>query len=77
MPSLNFQRRHSDTPRGAMTSHQCAYCREDLRLVRQHLSPSRLGAQMATEFYQCRACDSGYAFNPATGKWKAWMADEA
>jgi len=77
MPSLNPQRRVSDDSRGAITGHRCRGCREDLVLVRRHVSPARLGPSITTEFYQCRACDSGYALNVATGTWKAWAADEA
>jgi len=77
MPILDPQRRKSDDSRGALTGHRCTSCREDLVLVRRHLSPARLGPSTTTEFYQCRACDSGYALNPATGTWKAWAADES
>jgi hypothetical protein len=76
MPNLGPLRRKSDDPRGARTGHRCSHCREDLCLVRRHVSPSRLGAPVTTEFYQCRACDSGYAFNPGTRKWKPWAADD-
>ena len=77
MRNLGPQRRKSDDPRGALTGHRCKICREDLRLVRRHVSPLRLGAPVTTEFYQCRACDSGYKLNPGTGAWKPWVADES
>jgi hypothetical protein len=76
MPSLNPQRRGTDDSRGSLTGHRCASCREDLLLVRRHVSPARLGPSITTEFYQCRACDSGYALNLAAGTWKPWAADE-
>jgi hypothetical protein len=44
--------------------------------VRRHVSPTRLGAPVTTEFYQCAACDSGFALNVANGTWKSWVADE-
>jgi hypothetical protein len=31
---------------------------------------------VAIEFYQCDACDSGYALNVATGQWKRWVTDD-
>ena len=77
MPSLNPQRRVTDDSRGSLTGHRCASCREDLALVRRHVSPPRLGPPVTTEFYQCRACDSGYTHNPGTGTWKSWAADES
>ncbi len=77
MPNLGPQRRKSDDPHGAMTGHRCKTCREDLLLVRRHVSPPRLGTPVTTEFYQCRACDSGYAHTPSTGAWKPWIADES
>jgi hypothetical protein len=77
VPSLNPQRRKNDDGRGALTGHRCTRCREDLRLVRTHVSPPRLGAAVTVEFYECRACDSGFALNVGTGTWKAWMPDEA
>ena len=77
MLSLDLQRRKTDAPCGALTRHRCRSCREDLVLVRRHISPDRLGPRMTTEFYQCRACDSGYALNLAGGTWKTWAADEA
>ncbi len=77
MPNLGPQRPKSDESRGAMTGFRCRNCREDLSLVRRHVSPPRLGPPVTTEFYQCRACDSGYAHNPGTGAWKHWAADES
>ncbi len=76
MPSLNPQRRKADDPLGTLTGHRCARCREDLVLVRTHVSPARLGAPMTTEYYQCRACDSGFALSSDTGTWKPWTPPE-
>jgi hypothetical protein len=76
MPNLGQQRRKTDEKQGALTGHRCAHCREDLALVRTHVSPERLGTPVTTEFYQCRACDSGYAHTVATGSWKPWTPDE-
>ncbi len=77
MPNLDPQRRKSDEAHGALTGHKCTRCREDLVFVRRHVSPMRLGPPATTEFYQCRACDSGFALNPATGRWKPWATDES
>lgn len=77
MPNLGPQRPKSIDARGAITGHRCRTCREDLSLVRKHVSPPRLGPPVTIEFYQCRACDSGYAHNPGTGAWKPWVADES
>lgn len=76
MPNLGPLRRKTDNPYGKTTEHRCVGCGGALHLVRRHVSPVRLGAPVTTEFYQCRACDSGYAFNRATGKWKPWVADD-
>ena len=76
MPNLGPMRRDAGKPAGAITGYRCVRCREDLELVRRHVSPPRLGAPVATEFYRCRACDSGYAFSPKTATWKPWMADD-
>lgn len=76
MPHLGPLRRKSDNPRGTITGHRCARCGEGLRFVRRHVSPIRLGVPLATEFYQCGACDSGYVLNPATGKWKASVVND-
>jgi hypothetical protein len=76
MPSLDPRRRRSNDRQGAVTPHRCTTCREHLQLVRTHVSPTRLGEPLTTEFYQCGACDSGFAFNPLTGTWKNWAADE-
>ena len=75
MPSLGPKRRKGDNASGIISGYRCAHCGEGLHLMRRHVSPVRLGARLATEFYQCRACDSGYALNPATGKWKPWVTD--
>jgi hypothetical protein len=31
---------------------------------------------VATDFYQCGACDAGYAVDVSTGAWKRWMTDD-
>lgn len=77
VPKLDPRRRKSDDARGALTTHLCRRCREKLSLVRRHVSPPRLGTPMTTEFYQCDACDSGYALDVAAGTWKFWAADES
>jgi uncharacterized protein with PIN domain len=77
MPNLGPRRGKTPQQPGAVTGHRCVLCHQELRLVRRHVSPPRLGAAVATEFYQCGACDSGYALNPATGKWRNWMADDS
>ena len=77
MPTLDPQRHKSDEPHGGATGHRCKNCREDLVLVRKRVSPDRLGPPLTTEFYQCRACDTGYALNPGTGAWKPWATDES
>lgn len=61
---------------GAVTKHRCRFCRDHLRFVRRHVSPIRFGIPVRTEFYRCPACDSGYALDLGTGKWKRWLADE-
>jgi hypothetical protein len=76
MPSLGPQRRKTDDTRGASSGHRCTRCREQLQLVRRHVSPTRLGTPVTTEFYQCGACDSGFSLNVASGAWKSWVADE-
>lgn len=76
MPILDPQRRKTDNSPAKITGHRCLHCGQDLRFVRKHVSPARLGAPRSTEFYQCRACDAGYAFNRSEGKWKAWVGDD-
>ena len=76
MPNLDPLKRKYESQRSAPPGYKCRCCREGLRLVRKHLSPPRLGPPVATEFYQCSACDSGYALNPETGVWKLWAADD-
>jgi hypothetical protein len=75
MPDLRPQK--TPTPQGTATTHRCRLCRHELHLVRQHVSPPRLGAALTTEFYQCSACDAGFALNVATGKWKPWVSEES
>jgi hypothetical protein len=76
MPRLGSSRRQAGKPAGAITTHQCAHCRQQLDLVARRESPPRLGAPVVTEFYKCRACDSGYLFTPKTATWKPWWADD-
>ena len=78
MPNLGPQRgnRTTNFPSADGARHRCARCREELHLVRRHVSPPRLGAPLATEFYECGACNACYALNLATGKWKPWVGDE-
>jgi uncharacterized protein with PIN domain len=75
MPDLRSLRRRTDTAPTTSTSERCRNCGQDLRLIRTHMSPARLGTPLVTHFYECCACDSGYAFSPATGKWKPWAGD--
>jgi hypothetical protein len=75
MPNLRPQQ--TPNPRGAATTHRCRLCRQELHLVRRHVSPPRLGASLQTEFYQCSACDSGFVLNVATGKWKPWVSEDS
>jgi hypothetical protein len=75
VPNLRPPRPKPDNAAGSSTGIRCRQCGQDLRFVRKHVSPSRLGAPLTTQFYECGACDSGYAFNPANGKWKPWIGD--
>ena len=75
MPKLGPQRRKTDPP-GPATVHRCSMCQHVLHLVRRHESPARLGPIVAVEFYECSACDSGYALNLTTGKWRRWAGDD-
>ena len=76
MPTLGPQRRNTSKVTPEMPGYPCSHCGQPLQFVRKHVSPPRLGPAVETEFYQCVACDSGYARSPSTGKWKPWMADE-
>jgi hypothetical protein len=60
----------------APTKHRCVLCHQDLHFVRQHVSPARFGPVVTTDFYQCGACDAGFAQNLATGKWQRWVGDD-
>lgn len=77
MPNLRPQQRKTPNRPGTVTGHRCRLCRHELHLVRRHVSPPRLGAPLTTEFYQCGACDAGFALNVATGKWKRWVGDDS
>jgi hypothetical protein len=77
MPNLGPLKGKPPDESSKPTGHLCRLCHQELRLVRRHTSPARLGAPVTTEFYQCGACDSGFALNPATGKWKGWSPDES
>ena len=76
MPTLGSQQLHTSEAIRARTGHPCSNCHERLQLVRRHVSPHRLGAPSVTEFYQCIACDSGFAFSASTGRWKPWVTDD-
>jgi hypothetical protein len=76
MPTLGPQRRNTRKTTPEMPGYPCSHCGQLLQFVRKHVSPPRLGPAVETEFYQCVACDSGFARSPSTGKWKPWMADE-
>lgn len=55
----------------ATAAHRCPQCREQaLRLHRRHVSPSRLGAPLVTEYWDCDFCDAHYQFTPAENRWK-------
>jgi hypothetical protein len=77
LANLPLGRRRSDArPNTAPPPHLCRACKTHLLLIRRHTSPPRLGAPVLTEFYRCDGCDSGYAFSPATGRWKPWHLEE-
>ena len=77
MPNLGPPlRRKTDSCRHQSTEYRCIRCREVLHFAHRHTSPVRLGAAVTTEIYLCLACDGGYAFNPATRKWKPWVTDD-
>ena len=76
MPNLGPLRRETD-PCRQPSEYRCMRCREVLHFAHRHTSPVRLGAPLTTEFYLCLACDAGYAFNPATRKWRPWEDDAA
>jgi hypothetical protein len=68
----------SNRPRHAKNAdmRRCGHCRQDLQFLHRKVSPARLGTQVVMEFYQCPACDAGYAINVGTGQWKPWIPDE-
>ena len=76
MPNLGPLRGKTPKPPAVVPGHRCERCRQELNFVRRHVSPPRLGPAVTTEFYECCACDSAYALNTATGKWKPWVGDE-
>ena len=77
MPNLRPQRDNTPSrPSPVGDNHRCPRCHEGLRFVRRHESPLRLGAPVVAEFYQCGACDAGFSFNPAAGKWKSRVGDD-
>jgi hypothetical protein len=58
--------------RQAPSSHRCPQCRETaLVLQRRHVSPSRLGEPLVTEYYDCDCCDARYTYSPAADRWRA------
>jgi len=53
---------------GAVTTHRCLDCREQLASRRQHTSPPRLGPPLTTEHYDCPACGAAFVLTrPADG----------
>jgi len=68
--------RRSEARPHTLAPHLCRACKTRLFLIRRHTSPPRLGAPLVTEFYRCDGCDSGYAFSPATGRWKPWQLED-
>lgn len=57
--------------RRTSTTHTCPQCREAaLVLERRHVSPSRLGPTLVTEYYDCEYCDARFQFSPAENRWK-------
>ena len=75
MPDLPL-RQKGDKLDATTAPRRCAHCHEELQLVRRHISPARLGAPITTEFYECRACDSGFTLDPKTGRWKPSVGDQ-
>ena len=73
MTNLGALRGKAANSPAAATTHRCSLCHQELHLIRRHVSPARLGDPVTTEFYQCSACDSGFALDVATGKWKRWL----
>jgi len=69
-------RRRSDARPQNAAAHLCRACKTHLFLIRRHTSPPRLGAPVVTEFYRCDGCECGYAFSPATGRWRPWHLEE-
>ena len=70
---MEFAIRQATPTRGARTAPalRCPRCREHaLVLDRRHVSPSRLGMSLTTEFYDCDCCDARYQFSPADNRWR-------
>ena len=69
---MDFTIRHTfEKLRTVGAARQCPQCRTDaLILLRRHVSPARLGAQVVTEYYECERCESQYQYSPATDRWK-------
>lgn len=70
---MEFAVRHATPEQTSLSSatHRCPQCREPaLVLHRRHVSPSRLGASLVTEYYDCECCDARYQFSPADDRWR-------
>ena len=53
------------------STRRCPQCREATLVMRhRHVSPSRLGVQLVTEYYDCDFCDAQYQYSPETDRWK-------
>ena len=76
LPSLHPRRRRHDDKAVRPTEHRCRQCGHTLLLARTHISPPRLGPPLTTEYYRCDACETGYQFAPATGRWKPWTSED-
>ena len=74
MPNLRPDKPR-DVRRTPPAAYPCRRCGQRLTLVKSRTSPARLGPPLTTETYECQACDTGYLFTPATGRWKPWAMD--
>jgi hypothetical protein len=67
---MEFAVRHASEPRTG-AAHRCPQCREmALMLERRHVSPTRLGSTLITEYWDCDCCDARYQFSPAENRWR-------
>ena len=68
---MDFGVRHSTPQRSADTNHPCPQCRQPaLVMSKRHVSPTRLGDELVTEYYDCDCCDARYTYSPADKRWK-------